>query len=268
MTPESASRSASVGVVVGLQAGQPAPGLAGLAIAAVDEDAIGPGLEARRLAQLGQVAPHAHDGLLGGVLGQVQVGQDVLRDPMQPAVARRRQRREGFPVTALRTNHQRRIHPHFGLRVIRFASPCDASHPDDAAQRSCCPSCSPILALVQPAPTNRPARRSVTVEGATDRRSLHWEARHRTRMAGRVHASAVRGQFRAKLCGRATVRLPVRAAGLLGLAGPGSPGLRQRGSCRTDQVSAARWTRSTRRLPPVARSTASRRRSNSPSRST
>src|SRR5689334_24605101 len=62
----------------------PAPGLATLGVAASNEDPVRPGLEASWFPELGQLAPHLQQGLLRGVLGEVDVAKDPLRHRVQP----------------------------------------------------------------------------------------------------------------------------------------------------------------------------------------
>src|SRR6516225_2684488 len=62
----------------------PSSGLTTFGIAAANDDAVGPGLESSWFPELGQLAPHPQQGLLGGVLGKISVAKDPLRDRVQP----------------------------------------------------------------------------------------------------------------------------------------------------------------------------------------
>ena len=94
-------------------------GSAGLAVAGVDEDAIGPRFEAGRLAQPWQVAPHARRRPAGWRRPPGPGRRGCLGRRGEAAVARRGDGREGLPVTALRTNHEARCPSPLPLRPLR-----------------------------------------------------------------------------------------------------------------------------------------------------
>ena len=72
----------------------------------VDQQPMQPGLEPIRFAQAAQVAPAAHDGVLGGVLGGLAVAKDPVGDAEEALVGRADQRLERGVVACLRLPDQ------------------------------------------------------------------------------------------------------------------------------------------------------------------
>jgi hypothetical protein len=90
---------------------RPEAAMPSLAVAGPDEEPVEPGVERRRVSQLGQVPPRSQERLLDGVLGEVRPAEDALRDGVQPVDRGSRELVEGVPVAALRTNHEFRAQP-------------------------------------------------------------------------------------------------------------------------------------------------------------
>ncbi len=61
----------------------PSAGCAGIRVAGVDEDPVGPRLEAVGLPQMRQLPPHGHERVLQNVLGEAGIAQDAPSDPEQ-----------------------------------------------------------------------------------------------------------------------------------------------------------------------------------------
>ena len=84
---------------------------AGLRLAGVDEQPVGPGLEPVRVLEGGQVPPRVEQGPLRGVLGEVWVAQDPARNRMQVVALAFDQRVERQLVPAHRSLDEDSIHP-------------------------------------------------------------------------------------------------------------------------------------------------------------
>ncbi len=89
---------------------RPLAGPATLGVTGTHEEPVRPGVEARRVAELGEVSPDGQQRLLRRILGKVDVAQDPVRHRMEPIAHRDGQAREGLLVTALRSNHQLGVH--------------------------------------------------------------------------------------------------------------------------------------------------------------
>ena len=76
----------------------------------VDQDPVGPTLEPVRLTEPRELSPDRDDGLLGGVLGEVAVPEDALREIEPPVAQRQREGREGILIALLRSYHQVTLH--------------------------------------------------------------------------------------------------------------------------------------------------------------
>jgi hypothetical protein len=81
-----------------------------LADAHVDEHAAEPRIEAVRIAEPAQVTPGDHQRLLHGILGPIDVAEDLEGDGEQPIRARTNQVHEGCLVAASRCCHEIAIH--------------------------------------------------------------------------------------------------------------------------------------------------------------
>jgi hypothetical protein len=82
-----------------------------LGIAGVDEEALEPGVEAVRIAEVGQLSPGDHQRLLHSVLGPSDVSQDPLGDRHEPVTVRSGQDGKGLPVSVLRQLDEVSIQP-------------------------------------------------------------------------------------------------------------------------------------------------------------
>jgi hypothetical protein len=88
----------------------PPTSMAGGIGAGPDDDPIQPGIEPLDVAQRRQVAPGAHQGLLGGILREFGVAQDVASDPVQPIDGAAGQDVEGLAVSASGSVDELRLH--------------------------------------------------------------------------------------------------------------------------------------------------------------
>ena len=98
---------------------------ASLGIAGAHEEPVRPGVEARRVAELREVAPDGEQRLLRRVLGEIEVAQNSVRDRVEPIPDGNGKAREGLFVAALRSSHEIGIH----------ASPLPAGSHQPAARR-------------------------------------------------------------------------------------------------------------------------------------
>jgi hypothetical protein len=91
---------AGPGVEIGddVKAGLPAPGVANLAVAGVDEKLEEPRFESAFVSQLGQFAPRDQERLLNRILCSATVAQDPVRDRVEPIAQRQDQRCERLLV--------------------------------------------------------------------------------------------------------------------------------------------------------------------------
>ena len=97
-----------------------------LVVDGVHQEAAKPRIEAIDLAQGGQVAPAAHQRLLGGVLRAVRVAQDQACDGVAPPDDAGRKDLEGIVIAAARPLDQLAVHgpsPGFGTTVVAALIP-------------------------------------------------------------------------------------------------------------------------------------------------
>ena len=97
----------------------PTPTPSSFAIAAVDEHAVHPRLEAVRVAELRQLAPRGDERVLEGVVGEVRVPEHPERDRVQPVGGLPDEGRKCVAIPAPRLLDEVSIH--LGLRRPR---PC------------------------------------------------------------------------------------------------------------------------------------------------
>ena len=76
----------------------------------MDQDAVGPAIEAGRIAQLWQRAPDLDKCLLGCILGQVAVAQDPIGDLLEPATGSLRDSGNRDFVPPLRSHDESGVH--------------------------------------------------------------------------------------------------------------------------------------------------------------
>ena len=81
-----------------------------LAVAGVDDEPVEPGVEARGVAQLWQIAPGAKQGLLRGVLGAMVVSKDAVGEAVATVDRGRGERREGVAIASARPFHEVDLH--------------------------------------------------------------------------------------------------------------------------------------------------------------
>ena len=81
-----------------------------LVVDGMHQETTEPGIEPVDLAQRWQVAPAAHERLLGGVLGAVRVSQDEPRDAVQVIDDAGREDLEGIVIAAARPLDQLAVH--------------------------------------------------------------------------------------------------------------------------------------------------------------
>ena len=72
----------------------------------MDEEAVAPTVEALRITQRGQLAPDLDESLLHGILGQVAIAQEAIRDLLEARVHGSRDERERDLVTSLGPDDQ------------------------------------------------------------------------------------------------------------------------------------------------------------------
>ena len=89
---------------------RPVVASATLGVAGAHEEPIRPGVEARRIAELGEVTPDGEQRLLRRVLGEFDVAQDPVRHRMEPVAHGDGEAREGLFVAVLCACHEIGIH--------------------------------------------------------------------------------------------------------------------------------------------------------------
>jgi uncharacterized RmlC-like cupin family protein len=81
-----------------------------LGVAGTHEEPVRPGVEARRVAEIGEVPPDVEQRLLRRILGEVDVAQDPVRNGVEPTANGYGEARKGLLVAILRPDHKRGIH--------------------------------------------------------------------------------------------------------------------------------------------------------------
>ncbi len=84
--------------------------LPALGVTGAHEEAVRPGLEAGRVAQLGELSPNVEQRLLSCVVGEMDVAQDPMRHSVESVAHGHGEARECLFVALLRPNHEISVH--------------------------------------------------------------------------------------------------------------------------------------------------------------
>ncbi len=92
------------------QVGRPGAGTATLGVAGTHEKSIRPGVEVRRVAESGKIAPDAQQRALRRILSEIGIAQDPLRYPVETIDHGDGEAREGLFITALCQAYELGVH--------------------------------------------------------------------------------------------------------------------------------------------------------------